>query len=89
MTKNPYCDIDRLYSRYENIDSIFNRIQILMSLRVFLQGSVLSLRKARNTLSEREDLNLRPLDPQSSALPDCATSRIITKNIKREDLLDN
>ena len=26
-------------------------------------------------MSEREDLNLRPLDPQSSALPDCATSR--------------
>ena len=25
--------------------------------------------------SEREDLNLRPLDPQSSALPDCATFR--------------
>ena len=28
-----------------------------------------------NIASEREDLNLRPLDPQSSALPDCATSR--------------
>ena len=27
--------------------------------------------------SEREDLNLRPLDPQSSALPDCATSRFV------------
>ena len=25
--------------------------------------------------SGREDLNLRPLDPQSSALPDCATPR--------------
>ncbi|SVB06636.1 uncharacterized protein METZ01_LOCUS159490, partial [marine metagenome] len=25
--------------------------------------------------SGREDLNLRPLDPQSSTLPDCATSR--------------
>jgi hypothetical protein len=25
--------------------------------------------------SEREDLNLRPLLPQSSALPSCATSR--------------
>ena len=27
------------------------------------------------TLSGRQDLNLRPLDPQSSALPSCATSR--------------
>ena len=26
-------------------------------------------------LSGRQDLNLRPLDPQSSALPNCATSR--------------
>src|SRR5215470_1138157 len=26
-------------------------------------------------LSGRQDLNLRPLDPQSSALPSCATSR--------------
>ena len=25
--------------------------------------------------SGRQDLNLRPLDPQSSALPDCATPR--------------
>jgi hypothetical protein len=25
--------------------------------------------------SGRQDLNLRPLDPQSSALPSCATSR--------------
>lgn len=25
--------------------------------------------------SGREDLNLRPLDPQSSALPSCATPR--------------
>jgi hypothetical protein len=28
------------------------------------------------TLSGRQDLNLRPLDPQSSALPSCATSRL-------------
>ena len=28
-------------------------------------------------LSERRDLNPRPLDPQSSTLPDCATFRII------------
>src|SRR5690606_41186135 len=27
------------------------------------------------TPSGRQDLNLRPLDPQSSALPSCATSR--------------
>ena len=27
------------------------------------------------TWSGRQDLNLRPLDPQSSALPSCATSR--------------
>ena len=26
--------------------------------------------------SGRQDLNLRPLDPQSSALPDCATPRL-------------
>ena len=31
--------------------------------------------KWEKSMSEREDLNLRPLDPQSSALPDCATSR--------------
>ena len=34
-----------------------------------------------NPLSEREDLNLRPLDPQSSALPSCATSRFINYRI--------
>ena len=28
-----------------------------------------------DTVSEREDLNLRPPDPQSGALPDYATSR--------------
>ena len=27
--------------------------------------------------SGRQDLNLRPLDPQSSALPNCATSRLL------------
>ena len=27
------------------------------------------------SLSERKDSNLRPLDPQSSALPSCATLR--------------
>ena len=30
-------------------------------------------------LSGRQDLNLRPLDPQSSALPSCATSRPLPK----------
>ena len=30
----------------------------------------------RKIWSGRQDLNLRPLDPQSSALPDCATPRI-------------
>jgi integrase len=30
----------------------------------------------RLPLSGRQDLNLRPLDPQSSALPSCATSRV-------------
>ena len=29
----------------------------------------------RENWSGRQDLNLRPLDPQSSALPDCATPR--------------
>ncbi len=29
--------------------------------------------------SGRQDLNLRPLDPQSSALPNCATSRVLTR----------
>ena len=29
----------------------------------------------RKEWSERQDLNLRPLDPQSSALPGCATLR--------------
>ena len=42
--------------------------------KVLALGDYLSSLKP---LSEREDLNLRPLDPQSSALPDCATSRII------------
>ena len=28
-----------------------------------------------NVWSERQDLNLRPLHPQCSALPDCATPR--------------
>ena len=28
-------------------------------------------------MSGRQDLNLRPLDPQPSALPDCATPRIM------------
>lgn len=28
-----------------------------------------------NIWSERQDLNLRPLHPQCSALPDCATPR--------------
>ena len=41
--------------------------------KVLALGDYLSSLKP---LSEREDLNLRPLDPQSSALPDCATSRI-------------
>ncbi len=36
----------------------------------------------QNLLSERLDLNQRPLPPQGSALPDCATPRII---IERND----
>ena len=42
--------------------------------KVLALGDYLSSLKP---LSEREDLNLRPLDPQSSALPNCATSRVI------------
>ena len=30
----------------------------------------------RDEWSGRQDLNLRPLDPQSSALPGCATPRL-------------
>ncbi len=31
--------------------------------------------------SERRDLNPRPLDPQSSALPSCATLRVRVKRL--------
>ena len=31
--------------------------------------------------SERQDLNLRPLPPQGSALPSCATSRLVFRNL--------
>ena len=37
--------------------------------------SVRSPPPKRERWSERQDLNLRPLDPQSSALPGCATLR--------------
>ena len=33
------------------------------------------IEKYKKNWSGRQDLNLRPLDPQSSALPDCATPR--------------
>jgi hypothetical protein len=33
------------------------------------------VKKLIDTWSGREDLNLRPLEPHSSALPDCATPR--------------
>ena len=36
-------------------------------------------------VSDRQDLNLRPLDPQSSALPNCATAR----SLPRRQLLQN
>ena len=34
------------------------------------------IEKYKKIWSGRQDLNLRPLDPQSSALPDCATPRL-------------
>ena len=42
------------------------------------EGALYSTIKERNLESERVDLNHRPLDPQSSALPGYATSRKIT-----------
>ena len=38
---------------------------------------VLSRVNMEKVMSGRQDLNLRPLDPQPSALPDCATPRIM------------
>src|SRR5688572_25799136 len=38
-----------------------------------------SKKRAGFKWSERQDLNLRPLDPQSSALPSCATLRYRSK----------
>ena len=76
-TKNPLSTLDSSKARYEIFVNIFVNMWILRSLRIFFQVGGLSSRNLENPLSEREDLNLRPLDPQSSALPDCATSRII------------
>ena len=35
--------------------------------------------QGRQQLSDRQDLNLRPLHPQCSALPNCATARSNSK----------
>ena len=38
--------------------------------------------KKTKKISERQDLNLRPLPPQGSALPSCATSRYFLLNFQ-------
>ena len=49
------------------------------------------LHLSSNKWSGRQDLNLRPLHPQRSALPDCATARLCKDEIRisavpRQDL---
>lgn len=40
------------------------------------RGDDMRVKRNCEIWSERQDLNLRPLDPQSSALPGCATLRL-------------
>ena len=71
-TKNP---LSTLSSSYSRLEIFVNILLTYMDFEEFKDLALGDLLSTLNPVSEREDLNLRPLDPQSSALPNCATSR--------------
>jgi hypothetical protein len=64
--------------RRQIVDSVFSNLQledVNLCGNYRLPFSILSENSSRPLKSGRLDLNQRPLDPQSSALPNCATPR--------------
>jgi hypothetical protein len=49
----------------------------------YAMPAVTALPRAEDRWSGREDLNLRPLRPERSALPGCATPRHLVSNLAR------
>ncbi len=69
------------------IDGHFDRVKLAhglahhLALGIRPQAHAIKCYVAWACESGRQDLNLRPLDPQSSALPGCATSRTVKQAV--------
>lgn len=85
MPLNVYAGNNNMIKRNGNVDKIFKNCENFSEnkqKRGQFQNNSLSPKIKQGkalTISERQDLNLRPPPPQGGALPSCATSRFFLK----------